>query len=104
MQMRLLIGPRLRLPRPGAVVTHSWGRRAVVTRLRSVRSHRLLSTPGLPLPYTTDPVGDFFFLIFLNWSGGEEQGGGVGDQEEGERLGSHQSPPVSPRTGDASKL
>lgn len=89
-------------PAARAVVTHSWGPCAAAARLRGARSHRLLSAPGLPLLFTTDPVGNFFFS-FLNCSGGGGAGR-VGDQEERERLGSHQSPPVSPRTGDASKL
>lgn len=61
-------------PAARAVVTHSWGPSAAAAGLRGARSHRLLSAPGLPLLFTTDPVGDFFFL---NWNGGEEQGGGT---------------------------
>lgn len=47
-------------PAVRAVVTHSWGPRAAAARLRGARSHRLLSAPGLPLPFTIDPVGIFF--------------------------------------------
>lgn len=71
-------------PAARAVVTHSWGRRATVARLCGARSHSLLSAPGLPLPFTTDPVGDFFFFFskLERWGGAGRGGGGPGGRGE----------------------
>lgn len=69
-------------PAARAVVTHSWGPCAAAARLRGARSHRLLSAPGLPLLFTTDPVGNFFFLSKLQRRRGSQEGGGPGGKGE----------------------